>query len=170
MSKMIWFNIKELERKLANDDFPDKLAFTYLLAFLLITLLVSFFPRSSSGITIINVFALLINLVVVIWGLSRTMEINNNGSNKDYLKRLLSLSFVTGARLIVYLILFSLVFKSLKFLPELNFPAFSEGIGSYSKLIVSTMASVGFYFMLINSFKRINEAEGNTPRTERVKS
>lgn len=164
---MIWFNIKELERKLASNDSSDKMAYQYFLAFLIVTMALTFFPKAAAGDSAISIVALLVNLVVIIWGISKTMEINMNGGDKDYLKRFLSLSFVTGARMIVYVIVISVILKTSGSLAEQFFPAFTEGVlfGSSAKLILSIVASFGFFSMLINSFKRVND---NQVISERV--
>lgn|SRR5690606_26903754 len=156
---MIWFNIKKLERKLASGNSSDKMAYQYFLAFLIVTVALAFFPKSAAGSSAISIAVLLVNLVVIIWGISKTMEININGGDRDYLKRFLSLSFVTGSRVVVYVIVISVILKTSGSLAEQFFPAFTDGVlfGSSAKLILSMVASYGFFSMLINSFRRVND-------------
>jgi len=83
---MIWFNIKKLERKLASGNSSDKMAYQYFLAFLIVTVALAFFPKSAAGSSAISIAVLLVNLVVIIWGISKTMEININRVTEIILK------------------------------------------------------------------------------------
>ncbi len=157
---MIWFNIKKLERKLAHDDFPETLGYSYLMIFLsLITFLYLFPGNTSSGNELLKTLTVISTLVISFWGISRIMEISNNVGNKDFFKRFLSLSFVTGARLMTGLVIFSLIARGAKSLLQEVFPALQQGplFGEFSRIALATVASILFFKMLINSFRRVNK-------------
>lgn len=157
---MIWFNIRKLEKKLANGDFPETLGYSYLVIFLSLITLLYFLPNNpSSENWILQALTMVSMLAISFWGIGRIMEVNKNGGNKDFFKRFLSLSFVTGVRLVTGLVIFSLIVRGLKFLLQESFPAFQQGVlfGEFSRITLATVASVLFFQMLINSFRRVNE-------------
>lgn len=157
---MIWFNIKKLEKKLANDDFPETLGYSYLIIFLSLVTLLYFFPNNpSSGNAILKTLSAVSMLAVSFWGINRIIKVNKYGGNRDFFKRFLSLSFVTGVRLITGLIAFSLFARGAKYLLQEFSPAIQDGpfFGDFSRVALSAIVSVLFFQMLINSFRRVNE-------------
>lgn len=155
---MIWPPVKKLEKKLLRDDFSDKTGYLYLVSFLLMVTFLLKFPDIHSGDQTIG---LVINLLICGWGVGRTLDINTKTGNEDYLKRFLSLSFITGIKLSVGLLIFTLILKAVKYFSELISPGLIEGplLGGMPKLIIGAIASIIFFVMLINSFKRVNAEE-----------
>lgn len=157
---MIWFNIRKLERKLANDDFPESLGYSYLIIFLSLVTLLYFLPNNAStGNGILKTFTMIAMLATSFWGIGKIMEVNKNGGSRDFFKRFLSLSFVTGVRLVTGLVIFALIVRGFKHLLQESFPVLQQGVlfGEFSKIALATVASVLFFQMLINSFRRVNE-------------
>ena len=159
---MIWYKIKEIEKQLSAGEVSDYLAFKYLLAkFILFTLAASIpghdhDPMWSQGIHLV------IALSTLIWGFTKTFEINEAGDSRDYLKRFFSLSLVAGIRLVVYMFMFSavltsalLIAKFYKF-PLRRYTWDSEVFELFGFLLFSLI----YYFTLVRSFKRINSAGG----------
>lgn len=150
--------VKKLEKKLITDDFSDKTGYVYLVGLLLMVTFLMKFPGMHSGD---QTFGLMLNLVICGLGVGRTLEINKKTGNEDYLKKFMSLSFITGIRLSAGLLVFTLVLKALKYFSELIIPGFIEGpiLGGMPKIFIGTAASVIFFIMLIHSFKRVNAEE-----------
>ena len=155
---MIWPLVKKLEKKLIRDDFSDKTGYLYLVGFLLMVTFLLKFPVINSGG---QTFGLVINLLICAWGVGRTLEINKETGNEDFLKRFMSLSFITGIKLCAGLLVFTLVLKAIKYFSELISPGFIEGplLGGMPKVFIGAAASVIFFLMLIHSFKRVNAEE-----------
>lgn len=160
---MIWFNIKKLERKLANDDFPETLGYVYLIIFLSLLTSLYFLPHkaSSSGNDFFRILTVILTLLISLWGTNRIMGVNRNGSNKDFIKKFLALSFVAGVRLVTGLTVFLLIIKYLHHLVQNFYPGLVKGLlfGDISKLFLASVLSIFFFQILINSFRRINEME-----------
>src|SRR5690606_25684346 len=97
---MILFNIKKLEKLLIEEKITDKQVFNYLLTYLIISAIAASF---TSNLPVwLESTQLMVNLIALIWGVRKTFEINREGDNKDYLKRIISLSFVAGIRVGVF--------------------------------------------------------------------
>ncbi len=165
----MWYNTKKLEKKLINNGLPEKMGYFFLVIFLSAITLISLFSESSTGNEKIAFAGVFISLGISIWGILKAFEINRSAGNKDFLKRFLYLSFLSGVRLIAYLLVFSIVLRGLKLAVDYVFPSIIEGaiLGDVSKLVISSTASAIFFIMLTNSFKRINEEEDKL-RTERI--
>ncbi len=155
---MIWPLVKKLEKKLIRDDFSDKTGYLYLVSLLLLVTLLLKFPVIQSGD---HTFGLVLNLLICAWGVGRTLEINKETGNEDYLKRFMSLSFITAIKLCVGLVAFTLLLKAIKYITESISPGLIEGplLSGMPKIMVGAAASVIFFIMLINSFKRVNAEE-----------
>lgn len=155
---MIWPLVKKLEKKLIRDDFSDKTGYLYLVGFLLMVTFLLKFPVLSSGD---QNFGLILNLLICGWGVGRTLEINKETGNDDYLKRFMSLSFITAIKFCAGILVFTLLLKGIKYFTELISPGLIEGalLGGMPKLFLGAAASVVFFAMLIHSFKRVNAEE-----------
>lgn len=155
---MIWPLVKKLEKKLVHDDFSDKTGYLYLVGFLLMVTFLLKFPGIHSGD---QTFGLVVNLLICGWGVGRTLEINKETGNDDYLKRFMSLSFITGIKLCAGLLVFTLGLKAVKYFAELISPGLIDGplLSGMPKMFIGAAASVVFFLMLIHSFKRVNAEE-----------
>ena len=154
---MIWFNIKELESRLINGEVTDKVAFTYLLTHLILITLASYIQGDEDPFWMVLVH-LMISLGSTIWGLKKTYEINQRGGNREYLKRFLSLSFVSGVRMVVFVFLFlfginllTLLFQALGMQTPLS--ALAKNVLELAGFVL--MVGV-YYYILLKSFRRIN--------------
>lgn len=155
---MFWPLVKKLEKKLIRDDFSDKTGYLYLVGFLLMVTFLLKFPGIHTGD---QTFGLVLNLLICGWGVGRTLEINKETGNEDYLKRFMSLSFITAIKFCAGLLVFILGIKGIKYFSEVVSPGFIEGplLGGMPKLFIGATASVIFFLMLIHSFKRVNAEE-----------
>lgn len=155
---MIWPLVKKLEKKLIRDDFSDKTGYLYLVGFLIMVTFLLKFPGIHSGD---QTFGLVLNLLICGWGVGRTLEINKETGNDDYLKRFMSLSFIAGIKLCAGLLVFTLMLKAVKYFSEIVSPGLIEGplLAGMPKMFIGAAASVIFFWMLIHSFKRVNAEE-----------
>src|SRR5690606_34246697 len=143
------------EKKLINNQFSDKTGYLYLVSLLLmVTILLNFPGLYSDGLN----FGLLLNLLICGWGVGRTLEINKDSGYDDYLKKFMSLSFISAIKLCAGLLVLAIVLKGVKYLAEFFSYNIIDGplLGGIPKPFIGAAASVIFFLMLINSFKRVN--------------
>jgi hypothetical protein len=153
---MIWFNTKELEKQLIDGALSDRDSYYYLFTTFILFSLLPYLPDEDF---IEASYWFRVSLVIVDVGITaitikETYKINQQGDSQDYLKRFLSLSFVNSIRLAVYL---APVFVVLELLDEYLNDNTLYGYWQGARILFLTIASsVIFYFMLTNSFKRVN--------------
>lgn len=153
---MIWFNTKELEKQLIDGALSDKDSYYYLFTTFILFSLLPYLPDDDF---IEASYWFRVSLVIVDVGITaitikETYKINQQGDSQDYLKRFLGLSFVNSIRLAVYL---APVFVVLELLDEYLNDNTLYGYWHGARILFLTIASsVIFYFMLTNSFKRVN--------------
>lgn len=155
---MIWPLFKKLEKKLINNQFSEKTGILYLVSLLLmVTILLKVPGIHSGGLS----SGLILNLLICAWGVGRTLEINKNSPYDDYLKKFMSLSFINAVKLCAGLLIFTLVLKAIKYFTEFLSPGLMQGpiLDGVPKFVIGAIASVIFFIMLINSFKRVNAEE-----------
>ena len=165
---MIWFKIKELEKLLVNEEVTDHLAFKYLLAHILLYSLIRHLPGSDEDLWWANYVHLGISLAAIIYGIGKTYEINLEGGNRDYFKRLISLSLVATLQTVVVFFLFS------AFIVTVNLGAKTFGftliMSSFweqvLKLVNYLLVIIVYYYILLTSFKRINSADSENKHLE----
>lgn len=156
---MILFNHKKLENLLIEEKVTDKLVFNYLLTFLIITTITAYF--TSDNPVWLEITQLTVSLIALIWGMRKTFEINREGDNKDYFKRLIPISFVAGIRVILFvfiiLFIYNLVIEILQATGVVSrLSAFHENL----LILVGFLVSTGYYYyLLLSSFKRVNSAD-----------
>jgi len=155
---MIWPIVKKLEKKLLRDDFSDKTGYLYLVSLLLMVTFLLKFPLLHTGN---QSFGLVFNLLICVWGVGRSLVINRERGDEDYLKKFMSLSFITGIKLSAGLLFIILLLKGIKYFVGLISPGLIDGpiLGGLPKMFIGAAASVVFFTMLINSFKRTNAEE-----------
>jgi len=155
---MIWFNIKELERRIVENEFSDKQGFNYFLAFSILGVLVTYGSTSENIITFIE---LLISVAITIWGSYSIFKANSSGDGQDFFKRYFALSWVIGFRLLVFSVIIAI--PLLVIYSVISY----DSIDSYSSesttltedfvlMIISSLIGLVYYFLLINSFKRVS--------------
>jgi len=153
---MTWFDIKKLETDLTEGNITEKDAFNYLLATMLLFTVLPYLSDNIPTSKMSSVIELVVGIIMTIVILKATFDINARGDNKEYLKRYISLSLVLFIRLMVYALLPSIgaviIMKVLASIGVVVYEAMAN-IFIRSLSIVLVMA---YYFMLTNSFKRIN--------------
>ena len=164
---MIWYEIKKLERLLINGKLSDKTAFNYLFIHVILFTLAAYLPEGDNPFWFVWAH-LIISVVAVIWGVRKTFEINREGDGKDYFKRFISLSFVAAIRTLVVTIIFSLILVIVTFIVEHyivsagQFPVWRE----ITELVLYALLNVYYFYVLLNSFRRINTAGESTGAVE----
>ena len=159
---MIWFKIKELEKRLVVGKVSDLLTYKYLLSHLLLFALLNNYPGGGD----VDPFwapwvRLIIVLVAISWGIGKTFDINRAGDNRDYFKRLISLSLVSSLRTIVVFFVYAAIMSTaILWAARMGFTSLSEGFWSeILELANYLFVLLVYYYILISSFKRINAAD-----------
>jgi hypothetical protein len=153
---MIWFDIKELETGLKNGALSDKEIFNYLLANLILYSVVPYIGSNDYTTKWLIAIEIVIVIAITVIGTKKTFDINSAGDNKDYFKRFLSLSFVTGIRLLVLVCVVAIPIGIIAYFVDKNLGA-SENARDLFDIALTAVSGVLYYFMLINSFKRVSQ-------------
>jgi len=154
---MIWFDIKNLENKISNNELTDKDGFSYVLANLILTTIVlSFVTNNANGW--IKLSQCVISILINVWGLKTVYEVNNEIDGKDFFKRFFAINWVIGMRLIVITLIFVVIVGIIiGIVSEKNYMNFNDPnpIRDIVGLIFSAMISFICYLLIINSFRRL---------------
>jgi len=143
---MNWFNLKDLEKRLAENNVSDKEGFYYLLANWIVFGSISFAAITEQyG----NPGVMVILIVIPVVSLTLGFIVNQKGDGKDFLKRFISVHFLVGIRIIVFAILIGLPIDLLgsyilKVIRHILFGSFIAA------------AVIAYYWFLARSIKRIS--------------
>ncbi|WP_026953742.1 hypothetical protein [Algoriphagus vanfongensis] len=159
---MIWFDIQVLERNLRNGLVSDKEIFNYLLGNLVLYSIFPLLGSDDSSVFSIILFQVFVTIVITVIGSKKAFDVNESGDNKDFFKRFLALSFVTGIRLFIFCLLIAIPAGITLGILGINPNAspYSEGLFD---LILMVATGIFYYYMLINSFRRVSQGEKNSP-------
>jgi hypothetical protein len=153
---MIWFDIKELERKLKIGDASESSFFNYLLANLILFSIFPYLSTNDYTIKWVIVIEIIIGIIVTVVGAKMTFDINSAGDKKNYFGRFLSLSFVIGLRLFAFIVIIgipiALVFSLLNRIFDID-----ENLKDFLELELVAGLSIFYYFMLTASFKKVSQ-------------
>ncbi|MBN8649798.1 MAG: hypothetical protein J0L67_00110 [Cytophagales bacterium] len=153
---MIWFDIKQLEKNLKTDAVSEKETFTYLFVLLLISTIFSYVNGQKTPLQLSNWIELTLDVVLTVLTLKTTYDINTKGDNRDYVKRFMALTTVIMIRLIVFAVPGALVgLTIIKILENTKLVTVSS-LNNLFDLAMTFGLGVAYYFMLTQSFKRIN--------------
>ena len=153
---MIWFDIKELEQGLKNRDLSDKAIFNYLLANLIMFSIVPYISSNDYTTKWLIAIEIVVAIAITVIGTKRTFDINSAGDNKDYFKRFLSLSFVTGIRLVVFVFIAAIPVGIIVYLVDKSIGE-NENAKDLFNLTLMAVVGIFYYYMLTNSFKRVSQ-------------
>jgi hypothetical protein len=153
---MIWFDIKELERKLKIGDVSESTFFNYLLANLILFSIFPYLSTNDYTVKWVIVIEIIIGIIVTVVGAKMTFDINSAGDKKDYFGRFLSLSFVIGLRLFAFAIIIGIPIVLVFGLMNRNFDI-DENLKDFLKLGLVAGLSIFYYFILTNSFKKVSQ-------------
>lgn len=152
---MIWFDIKELEKELATGEVSDREGYQYLLASMVAMTVTSYLGSGNYANKWLSLIEAVISLFITVALLKVTFDINNNGDNKDYLKRFVSLSFVSGIRLMVLVLIAAIPIGIIMYFVRMTFGDNQTSKDIFSVCLV-TCFGIAYYFILTNSFRRVN--------------
>ena len=153
---MIWFDIKQLEKNLKDNAVSEKETFTYLFVLLLISTIFSYVNDQETPLQLTTWIELTLDVVLTVLTLKTTYDINAKGDNRDYVKRFMTLTMVIMIRLIVFAVPVMLVgLMTIQLLDHFNVLSLSS-TKLYFDFVVTFSLGVALYFMLTQSFKRIN--------------
>jgi hypothetical protein len=152
---MIWFDIKKIEKNLVDGNVSDKESMNYLLVILIFSAVGHFISANNFENKWLMLIEVIVFISILVILLRTAFNINTNGDGKDFLKRYIALSLVVKIRLIVF------TFFAVPFVIFLVMIGKLSGIG---KIISNDILTVSFsiiiniiyYFMLRNSFRRVN--------------
>jgi hypothetical protein len=154
---MIWFDVKQLEKNLKADIVSEKETFRYLFVLMLISTISSYVnnpePPSSQLTSWIE---LILEVILTVLTLKITYDINTKGDNRDYVKRFMALTMVIMIRLIVFAVPVALVGLTLIKILENTKLVTVSSLDNLFDLAITFCLGVAYYFMLTQSFKRIN--------------
>jgi hypothetical protein len=144
---MNWIDLKDLEKRLAENSVSDKEGFRYLLANWILFGSLSFAAVTEQyGNPGVMVILLLIPVISLIIG----YRANQKGDGKEFLKRFISVHFVAGIRIIVIAILLSIPAGLLgSVIPE----------GITRRLLFGTIiltTGISYYWIMAGSIKKIS--------------
>lgn len=150
---MIWFDIKELERKLKDGVLSDKDAFNYLLANLIIYSTLPYTYSNQYETKWLMALEFIIFIAISIVGTKRTFDINFATDNKDYFKRYISISFVTMIRLLPFVFIVTFITQIIFYFVDKNI---STHIKDLFDLVFIVIVDLFYNLRLVNSFKRVS--------------
>lgn len=157
---MIWFKLKKLEKKLAAGKLTEKAGMQYLLTWIVLLAILFYLPGSSSPYSTASweFGAFILNLAIVLGTIHYLYKICHRNTKDNFLKKFISLSFVTGLRLLLVYSLLWLTYKIFMYnIPDELFLSITglwiEDVGD---LLLSLILTTTYAVLLIKSFKRVN--------------
>ncbi len=157
---MVLFNIKKLENQLAADQVTEKDGVNYLITWIIMISIFIVIRDDSSYSNLWFDFAdIFFNLLITIIAINHIFKIHIQNKNSSFLKSCISLALVHFWRLILILTILIIVVKSILYVIPLDYFLLIDGLlkENFTDLLFSICLTLIFYFLLINSFKRINE-------------
>lgn len=160
---MIWFNIKKLEKRIKENEFSDKCAFKYFMAFAILHVILAYSGLNEESY--ITLFEFLGIVGVTIWGTYSIFRINSSGDGKDFFKRFFALSWVVIIRLYVYAIMIFIPLMIIYYLGVYNSNSYFSGMVESKEDIIwmsyMIVFEIIYYLMLRNSFRRVSHKISN---------
>ena len=152
---MIWFDLKEMERKISTDDISEKESISYYLGIFITSsiyaMIAALVNKSPIGLTGASVaLHYFFDTLIIVLGVIYVYRLNSRIDNKDFFMRFFSLSFVIFIRLIVYTICIGIVFMiSISFFIKLQ--DLNKDLMSY----IGHLWKIVYYFLIALSFRKI---------------
>src|SRR5690606_37386817 len=119
-----------------------------------------FFPESTTSYSGFwwDLAEFVIFLVILILTVRNTYLINARGENRDFTSRFISLAFVHGFRLLIWVGIIGLLYKIIMFIIPLQIFHFINAllIPDWTDLIIFTAVFIAYYLFMIRSFRRVN--------------
>lgn len=151
---MNWFNLKDLENRLIENQVSDQEGFYYLLANFILFGLTSYGGTQTYNHSAFLYAEIILILIITIVGLNLTFKVNKSGDGDSYFKRFLALYFVIGIRLIVFIFLLAIPVGILAYIIfGENSPGEMLRDGLFLGFLTAVMTV--YYYFIIRSFKKV---------------
>lgn len=152
---MIFYNIKELEKRLIAKTITEKEIFNYFLVYFIIATILTFPTVSEYNNPWIHWIDVTLDLIVTVVGIKVTWDTNANGDNTDYFKRFISLAFVNTIRIIIKIIAVGILLFLLidLFLPDNFLTGLRQDI---FEMTIGIIFQIVFYYRLNQSFTNVS--------------
>ena len=155
---MIWFDLKELERKISSDELSDKEAFHYVLA-QAIVLALSFESSSWVDPFWLKFVGRALLVLITIWGLHKAYKANDEVDGRDFLKRYFAIRWVIGVRIVLVVLLFSFIIGGIVGIVTIMSGGSDQIAPSYRSLIATAsvlLLEILSYVLIVNSIRRLH--------------
>ena len=159
---MIWFNLKEIERKIIQNELSDKETFNYFLWFSIMNV---FGISSINHQDFLSLTELLITFAITIWGTYTIFNVNNSGDGHDFFKRFFPLAWVVAFRIFIFTIIAIIPITFILYiliLPHSITHLESDQTSPTEEwifLILSFIVLIIYYLQLKKSFKRVSSRQ-----------
>jgi len=153
---MIWFDIRQLEKKLVDGSLSDREGFNYLLANMLLFSITPYFVGERFQNYWLMIIQFVADIFITVLLVRATFDINKKGDSRDYFKRFFGLSFVATVRLFVYLLLVLLPIEIINFFADKS-GVIDKNAKEIFMLLLEITTLIVYYYMVTNSFRRVNE-------------
>jgi len=151
---MIWFNIKELERKISSNELSDRDAYDYVLAHFIVSAL-TIYACSGTGIKWVDGLNVILLVLIVIVGMNKTYKTNDEIDGKDFLKRFFAISWVVGIRLTLVAILFAVIIGIAEIIVGGKELPVSNSFNNVVRLVLMVVVEIAYYLLIIKSLRRL---------------
>lgn|SRR5690606_3788907 len=153
---MIWYDIKKLEHKIAENRVDDKEVFNYLLISILTLAVIPVTVEDNGEHIWLQPAEIAVSILTTVVGMKLTYDTNLNGDNKDYFRRFLALSFVTGIRIIAAVLAVTLSFAFIIYYFEIIIDPLTADIFYILLLLITQIL---YYQQLIRSFRNVSSLQ-----------
>lgn len=155
---MIWLDIKTLEQKINENKLTEKDGLNYLLADGIITVIgmMSYSNYENAG-KWITFFAIVLHIVICVWGLNAAFKANNQKDGRDLVKRYIAISWVVCFRLLLIVLALSVgigLFMGIV-VATTGWMPFENPYRELFSTIVTLLFSLLAYYLIVKSFKRL---------------
>jgi hypothetical protein len=150
---MIWFQTKEFEKKISNNQFSEKDGYNYLLATSIYGFVFAYYATIGQS-SYLTAFICVSHILITLVGFPALYKINKKLDNKDFIQRYLAITWIIRMKILVLMIFSTLILLNI----------FGSGwLGpSVEKLIIiliSISFSLIYYGLAIRSFKRLTTVQ-----------
>lgn len=160
---MIWLDIKTLEQKINENKLTEKDGLNYLLANAIVTVIgmISYSNYENTG-KWITFLAVVLHIVICIWGLNAAFKANNQKDGRDFVKRYLAISWVVSIRLLLIVLALTVgigLFMGIV-AATTGWMPFENPYRELFSTVISLFFSLLAYYLTVKSFKRLKTDTG----------
>lgn len=156
---MIWFSLDVLLQKISKDELTDKDGFHYLIAFAITLLVMSFSLNYVLTSIWLRLVEFVLALLITFWGLQAAFDANQNGDGKDFIKRIMAISWVVNMKLLFYNFVLCIILATfLAFYAVItgNVPSVDSFILEIAETFYLVLLTLIYYRGIVVSFRRLS--------------